>query len=392
MKLQEIASALGIAKYPEGMNICLETVLRNEYPACDLSLIDSLQLEFSLFGQYYDIVKETAAAINADMICSAWVKTAALYVQDKTVTQAREVPVPKPDGTQKIALLPLYILLPQIPAGIENYRNRGFSESEIRDIVTAYAAGIRIVESQSGMPGINGLYYYWLTLYTKAAIFNTHGLQFELRYAPNGAIYLKNKTDGQILMLAAAGKFHRSGVQVLGSAGYTDETGAFDAEFAEDETCFYGHAIINSCVENQRKAFSKNDWACILRPGDPCLSLHIPRGGDISVENMTKALEAARAIAKQRYPEHVGFSLFGSSWILDPKLTELLGENSKIAQMLTMFHKYPQKSGGTGIFGYVFPKFFDSLDTLPEDTSLQRKLKEFYINGGYIYDYAGFIL
>ena len=57
-----------------------------------------------------------------------------------------------------------------------------------------------------------------------------------------------------------------------------------------------------------------------------------------------------------------------------------------------MFLKYPQCSGGQGIFGYVFPKKYENIESLPEDTSLQRKLKQLYLDGGYIYDYAGFIL
>ena len=392
MEFNEIAKALGFAKYPEGLDAAYKLIVADRKPACDISLIDRLQIEFALFGEYYDVVKETAFAVNADMIRSAWVKTAAFYVQDKSVTEARQVPVPKADGTQITALLPLYILLPQIPLGIEEYRKKGFTEDEIADLVKAYAGGIRTVESQTGTAGINWLYYYWLTLYTKAAIFNTCGLQFELRYVPDAVICLKNKIDGQILLLATRGTFHRSGIQVLGSAGYKDETRAFSADFAEDEEYYCGHAIVDSMVDPERKDYPKSAWKCILRPGDQCLSLHIPRGADISAANMTKALKSAREIVKQRYPEHTGLYLFGSSWILDPKLREILGENSKIGQLVGMFHKYPQKSGGDGVFGYVFPKKYESIETLPEDTSLQRKLKEVYLSGGYIYDYAGFIL
>lgn len=392
MEFFEIAQAAGIAKCPDFLVDVYKHLPKDTSPACDLELIDRLQEEFNLFAEFYDVVKQTAMQINQDEFRSAWIKTAVAYAKDKNVTDARRVPVPKADGTQITALLPLYILLPQIPMGIESYRNRGFSKDEIDEIVKSYANGIRTVQNQTGMPGINWLYYYWLTLYVKAMIFKTEGLQFELRYVPNAAIYLKNRQDGQILMLATAGTFHASGIQPLGSPEYTDEEGAFKADFIEDEDAYHGHPIIDSRVEREYKTCLKSEWECILKPNDQCLSLHIPKNADISPENMERAIASARKIVKERYPEHTGVYLFGSSWILDPKLKELLGEQSKISQLISMFHKYPQKCGGTGVFGYVFPKNYESLETLPENTSLQRKLKQHYLEGHYIYDYAGFVL
>lgn len=392
MELQEIAESVGIAKYPECLNDAYQSAAMDKSPACDLKLIDELQDAFGLFGQYYDLVKDTAIAVNADEKRSLWVKTAAFYAKDKSVTDARRVPVPKADGTQITALLPLYILLPQIPVGIASYRRRGFSEEEIADLVKAYANGIRIVADQTGMPGINWLYYYWLTLYVKAMIFNTDGLQFELRYAPNAAIYLKHKESGEIAMMATAGTFHRTGIQPLGSAGFADEEGSFKVDFSEDDQSYCGHAVIDSRIQTEKTVYPKAQWDCILRPNDQCLSLHIPKKADISPENMERAIASARKIVKERYPEFAGTSVFGSSWILDPQLVELLGPESKISKLVNMFYKYPQKSGGTGVFGYVFPKNYESLATLPEDTSLQRKLKQHYLDGKFIYDYAGFIL
>lgn len=390
--LRNIADSIGIGKYPDVLDDIYVSIRKDTDPACDIGLIESLQSEYSLFAEHYETVIEVAKAINNDPCRSAWVKTAVAFTKDRNVADARCIPVPKADGTQVTALLPLYILLPQIPMGIENYRRRGFSEDAIKELMKSFAGGIRIVESQTGMPGINALYYHWLTLYVKAAIFNTDGLQFELRTIPDAVIYLKNRNNGEIILLPTRGTFHNSGEQILGSPGYTDNNGAFEAEYAENNGAYSGHAIVNSVANNQRNIFLKSEWKCIAKPGEPCLSLHIPRGADISVENMNRAIFSAREIVRTRYPEHTGLLVFGSSWILDPELEKLLGPDSKIAKMQNMFHRYPQKCSAMGAFGYVFPRTFDSFDTLPENTSLQRKLKQHYINGGYIYDFAGMIL
>lgn len=390
--LHNIAESIGIAKYPDALNDIYLSLLECTKPACDILLIDSLQSEYNLFGQYYKTVVDVARSINQDPNRSAWIKTAVAFVKDKNVTEARRIPVPKADGTQMTSLLPLYILLPQIPMGIESYRNRGFSDAEIRMLLKSFSGGMKTVEMQTGLPGINALYYHWLTLYVKAGIFNTDGLQFELRTLPDAVIYLRNRNSGDVILLPTRGTFHKSGEQILGSPGYTDAEDFFEADFMEDANAYCGHAIVNSVARPAYEKFMKTEWDCIARPGDMCLSIHIPRGANITIENINRAISSAREIVKSRYPEHTGLMVFGSSWILDPTLEKLLGPQSNISRMQALFYKYPQKCGGMGAFGYVFPKNFDSFETLPENTRLQRNLKNHYLNGGYIYDFAGLII
>ena len=255
-----------------------------------------------------------------------------------------------------------------------------------------YSSGIRIVCDQTGMPGVNALYYWWLGIFAKASIFITYKFWFELRTLPANAVYLKNKKSGQVLPVMATGTYHRSGVQNLGSPAYEDADGAFTVQFREDEENYYGHGAFNSVVDPKEKTFPKTMWECVAGPGDGCLSIHIPRGADISAETLDKAVDAAYAIVKERYPEYDPKVIFGSSWILDPKLQEFVGPASKITGLQKAFCTYPQKCNGKGLFGYVFPKNYESIETLPEETSLQRKLKKWYLDGGYIYDYAGAIV
>ena len=42
--------------------------------------------------------------------------------------------------------------------------------------------------------------------------------------------------------------------------------------------------------------------------------------------------------------------------------------------------------------GYLFPANIEDYTKLPEDTSLQRKIKKVYLDGGYIYGGGGIIL
>lgn len=392
MELSKIAESIGIEKYPAELDAIYASMPKNDEPACDLALIEQLQNEYNVFGEFYDLVVEMAKVINADENRSIWIKVAVEFAKDKSVAQARRVPVPKADGTQLTAILPLYILIPMIPMGIAEYRRRGFSEEVVVGAARSFGGAIRTVKTHTGMPGINWLYYYWQILFAKAAIFRTGGLQFELRVLPEAAVYLKNRTTGEIAVLMYKGLIHASGEQPVGSLNYEDDTGAFTVQFREDAENYYGHAVRTGLIDKAESAYSKTEWICAARPGDQCLSLHIPRGADISKDALNAAIAQAYAIVEERYPEHNPVGLFGSSWILDPKLIGFTGEKSKITNLIRMFNVYPQKTGGKGPFGYVFPKNCDNYADLPEDTTLQRKMKQLYLDGDCIHEYAGVIV
>ena len=106
---------------------------------------------------------------------------------------------------------------------------------------------------------------------------------------------------------------------------------------------------------------------------------------------MTKSFKEAFKITKERYPDFNPKTVHCSTWMLDPMLAQILGPSSKITGFINRYLKYPIKSAGNELFGFAFPKNFDSYESLPEDTSLQRKLKAMYINGEFIHAHAGFV-
>jgi len=305
MTFREIADAVGVGEYTPLLDEVYASLTGPDEPACDISLIDSLQSEWDLFGEFYELVRAVAQEVNCDTARSIWVKVTAKYAMDHDVTMARKVPAPQPDGTVVTAMLPLYTLLPIMNSGI----------------------------------------------------------------------------------------IHKSGLNVLGSGGYEDDEGSFKAEFREDEQNYYGYACVDSKVLTQCGTYSKTQWEVFLRPGEACLSIHIPSGTDISNEALNRYFAAGRQIARERYPEHNSTAIFGSSWILDPNLIPMVGPESKIAGLQSRFIKYPQKATGKECFSFVFgkPKYENYRD-LPEQTSLQRKLKQLYLSGGCTNSFAGIVI
>ena len=392
MELRQIADAIGIGTYIPELDAVYAAMPKTNTPACDLAVIDRLQADYDTFGTFYELVRNIAIQINRDENRSAWVKTAAAYAKDRPRHAVNRIPVPQPDGSLVTSMLPLYILVSMLPSAVEEYRRRGFSEREIQLVMHRIWDGMRIVERKTGIPGIDKTYFTWQTLFAKARIFELEeGLQFELRKADAAAVYIRHKKTGQILPLINTGMVHRSGLQMLGSIGFEDEQGAFEATFSEDEQNFYGYGCFGGKIDSQKKAYSKAEWEVYLRPGDDLLSFHIPEGADISLDTVIAQFEKGRRIAKERYPEHKGQDIYGASWILDPSLNEIVRPDSKIARLMKLFTLYPVKSDGNSVFSFVFERKPERLEDLPEDSSLRRGLKKMYLEGRYNHIYAGIV-
>lgn len=391
MTLRELADSIGIGQYNEILEAAYAKTVFTDEPAVDIALIDRLQEDYKLFGDYYDVVRSVGTQINADENRSRWVKFTAQFVKDSDADIAKKVPAPAFDGTVISNMLPFYTHLPSIPLAMEEYRSRGFTEDEAVHMLRCYRVAMGIAERRTGLPGMNKTYYNWDINYTKVRIFETDGLQFELRTLPDAVVYIQNKTTGQVIPVMNQGVVHRTGIQMLGSEGFEDEEGAFQVQFREDEEAFYGHGVFDSRVDLEEKTFPKSQWQSYLRPGQECLSMHIPAGTNITPEAVAGFIKTGRDMTRRHFPEHKGMSIYCSSWIMDPQLVEMLGPDAKITAFSNLFVKYPQKVDGNGVFLFVFSRKPEDLNELEENTSLQRKLKKLYLEGGHILPYAGII-
>ena len=121
------------------------------------------------------------------------------------------------------------------------------------------------------------------------------------------------------------------------------------------------------------------------------VGLHIPRNADLSEESMTKGFHDAMEKTLRHYSDLSPKVVHCSTWLLSPTLADLCGHKGGITRFQNRFIKYPIKSGGKELFGFAFPSGIENYEDLPEDTSLQRKLKALYISGGFSLAHAGFV-
>ena len=391
-ELRQIADRIGLGEYPVELEAIYEAQKGSTAPACDLQLIESLQEKYDLFGEYYDLVKQSAEEINADPAMNTWVRVAAQF--HKEVDKATAMKLPVPNVPEKVAtdFMMLHIMMPMIPESFDAMEKRGFTWDELEDARRAYKSGLSVVRRQTGTPAMNKTYFSWLNLYCRAQIFKIAGFWFEVRQFPAQALWIKNKENGQIVPLMKA-TFYRDGTMWLGAKNFEDAEGSFATEFSEDEENFYGYACVNNVTEKEKKTYPKAAWECVARPGDYCLGMHIPTKADVSTEATMHACRVALKMVHERFPEYgVGNAVFCASWLLNPRLKEIQGPQSRITQFEECFVKYPNKdTTGGAVFSFVFVRKPADLHDLQEDTSLQRKLKKLYLDGDCIHTYSGAI-
>ena len=116
--------------------------------------------------------------------------------------------------------------------------------------------------------------------------------------------------------------------------------------------------------------------------GKDAVSIHIPSDAAFVLENVEVSLRLAADFIQRVYPEYAQAEYFCESWLLSPRLAELVKETSNIRKFQKLFIIKKDMPEDTEYMEWMFgKKSGTSLEELPENTSLQIKTKELMKNG-----------
>lgn len=381
MELKELAAKLEIEEYPEEFEAIYKSLNGDNTKFLDKEAFDKLEAEYKILDEYYDEVMAVAEELRADKELSLWASVVTEYSKVASREETGKIKFPKRDSAAN-DMMTIFPLLALAPMTIEFYKSHGFSTEEIHGIFNVFRISLRLFKAAKGRAGYGG-YYSWTRLYVYGDIYDYTTFNFQFRKLDAPVMLIRNKESGEFSVIMTDGKYHSSGL-VLGAAGSTEEEGSFEAEFSETDEAWVAHEAIGGYVCRELSTFKKSEWECIVTTGDEVLSLHIPRNVDFSAKAIDESIDVGIKMAKERFPERKPKIVFCNSWLLDPHLAELLGDESKIVAFGNRFMRYPFGAGnGRAGFGFVFLGYDENkLEELPEDTSLRRKLKAFWMNGG----------
>ena len=123
------------------------------------------------------------------------------------------------------------------------------------------------------------------------------------------------------------------------------------------------------------------EYELLQRNGENWISLHIPT--DILLRQpllRQSYLQARQAIAKA-FPEYADAPMYCRSWIMSPILEEFLPSQSNIVTFHRSFTIEPSPMDSIDFLEWVTKRPVGPFEELPEETTLQRKLKAYLLSG-----------
>lgn len=114
--------------------------------------------------------------------------------------------------------------------------------------------------------------------------------------------------------------------------------------------------------------------------GTRILEIHIPAGEPLTLEDVLDSIKQAPSFFKTYFG--IEYSLFHChSWLLSPDLNKLLPGHSRIIQFQKLFAVYKTDNNMRQAEERVFGFCSDDPIEYPENTSLQRTLKQYLLAG-----------
>lgn len=350
--------------------------------------IAALQEQTGAFPRIGDAVLAEAAAVRRDtdaalyalFVCRA-MEQRQLFLQElPTFTFPQE----------KYPLFALLCLLPAISRLREFLIRRKLPEDVLKSTLGQFEDCVFIYSRRFDRLGLSKRYFDWLQHYVDCEILNIGRLRFEIVSFPDPIHLLRHRQTGKQLLLMGEGEMNPQGL-------YADTPPAsgpgFRAVFRESGGFYEGHRVSpgGRCLP-ERERLSKEEYELCLEPGETCLSVHIPDKGDFSPESCDASYRRATELFSRHFPELNVKAFCCHSWMMAPELGELLKPGSRIVAFGSRYLRYPIRTKGEDVLNFVFLLKGKTYEDLPEDTSLQRALKQRYLRGQYLYEYGGVFL
>ncbi len=127
--------------------------------------------------------------------------------------------------------------------------------------------------------------------------------------------------------------------------------------------------------------------------GDVVLDTHIPQDEPLTQEACLASFAWAKEFFAEHFPEKEPKYFTCGSWLLNPQLADLLGEDANITKFMRLWsNHHVVASSSTQAIQRVFGLGFkaENMANAPEKTSLQRKLKAHFLAGGDLMGTGGY--
>ncbi len=179
--------------------------------------------------------------------------------------------------------------------------------------------------------------------------------------------------------------------------------GIDDSVYAATMECF-ARFVKEHYASFGRFGFDRDFWTwrqlslCLFRLGtleyefasaDRTVFLHIPGNADISRSVCAESFSRFQEFRRNQFPECCEWPCKVESWLVAPALDSLLPENSRIRQFKSCFDIVEVNEDADDYKTWIFGTQIEDMSEAPENTSLQRTIKTWVLNGGKVGEAKG---
>ncbi len=370
--MKQLAAAVGCGKYPERWDDIFPDVLR-EYreKGCEYirpEYYADLSRKYGILEKHLPLYQEAAEAVGRDEALTLF-----LFVMCRGLSQTEyhEADIaafsqPTKENTLGYRMLQALALASLADQCYDLLVARGLPEEKIRGVMRLPEGGISYYANRhDGEKGYDLLDWYQLA--TDGKLFPVGRLEYELFTTFHG--YAKVfENQGKTITLSTDG-------------------------LQEKQDCWLGYPLDpNGAAGDEQVSLPKAEWICKLAPGDPVVGVHIPPGGGLTPEIVDESLQEAKLFIRTYFPDYQYKAFTCHSWLMDPQLQAILGQDTNIVKFQKRFAITPAESSGRGALNFVFYKPDPNVDltALPENTSLERSIKGHYLSGKSLCELIGY--
>ncbi len=223
----------------------------------------------------------------------------------------------------------------------------------------------------------------WLMMHFKMKLFRIGRLQY---------VYQKS-TDDYFVFENKSGKFcaaARAGIPLNAFGEWDERFAVAETVFTESDSGYTVNIASKDSISIEPITLNKSEWSLAVSPCDNVLDMHIPEDGKLDFNECFNSMKQAQLFFKEYFNVDIkGFTVM--SWLADEALRKILPETSNIAGFQRLYDVRMMSKSGAGqtvqrVFGDKWQK---NIANAPENTSLQRNVKNSMLKGVKFSEYYG---
>lgn len=351
----------------------------------DTARLISLNEKYKFFRKWFADVLKAAELIAEDSDLLLFTYVLYCIIEENSPLHKMRMPDREEMATDFAPLFSLLFCVEDMVAAMEK---RGLPFEIISDTLQGFDAEINDYYDMFGRSGMR-IYVEWFMLFVKLKLIRIGRLNFEMMDFPESVRVYKKGNDTRVLI---DGQYmHKKGM-VFGSLGQDNEDEKFYADIEESGESVIGYPV-NEYGECEAEKIELSDYEEVLRKGDKILNVHIPAHEPFDAELCRKSYANAREIFEKFYPEYNYKAFACFSWMLEKRLCDIIKKQSNIIDFASDYIAIPLLNDGKEVYTFLYHLENPvPIDELPENSSMQRAVKEYLKEGNIFYQKGGIIL